>query len=272
VSLVLYFIIGVIFGSFLNVVILRIPKDESVVFVSSHCFSCNAPLKPWHNVPLLSWFFLRGKCAFCGEKISIEYPLIEFLSGVIFVLVFAKLGFYYPAFLVSFAFLSLLALSVIDIKYQMVPDSLNLLAIVFAIFASFEFDGILLNFQNALLAAGGFTLLRFSLSYILTAKERNLALKNRPSWSKKYHTYPFVEVMGEGDIMVAATMGALLGIKLMLVAVFLSALLALPVLLYLQTKSTNSPRVAFVPFLALATFLVYVLDSEAYRFLEALYS
>lgn len=266
----LYFILGAIFGSFLNVVIIRIPEDKSIIFGSSSCTKCNTKLKPWHNIPLLSWVFLRAKCAYCKESISAQYPLIELLSGIIFVLVFTKLSLSAPAFLVAFSFLCLLALSSIDIKYQMVPDSLNLLAILFAIFGAFGYEDISQNFINALLGAGGFTLLRFSLSYILTAKQRYIALKNRASWSKEYHTYSFVEVMGEGDIMVAATMAALLGIKLMLVAVFLSALLALPVLLYLQNKRSQN-RVAFVPFLSVATFLVYIFDSTFYEILVSLY-
>jgi len=69
-------IIGLLFGSFLNVVILRIPNDESVVFGASHCTSCGKALKPWHNIPLFSWLFLRGKCSYCKSKISIQYPLI----------------------------------------------------------------------------------------------------------------------------------------------------------------------------------------------------
>ncbi|MEA3452211.1 MAG: prepilin peptidase, partial [Bacteroidota bacterium] len=67
-------LLGLLFGSFLNVVILRIPKGESVVFGASHCYSCGNSLKPWHNIPLFSWLFLRGKCSFCKTKISIQYP------------------------------------------------------------------------------------------------------------------------------------------------------------------------------------------------------
>ena len=77
-----------------------------------------------------------------------------------------------------------------------------------------------LNLQNALLFAGGFTLLRFSLSYFLTSSAHRQASKTKTSWTSHYQTYPFIEAMGEGDIMVAATIGALLGVKLTLVAIF----------------------------------------------------
>jgi len=85
-ELFIAFILGAVIGSFINVVILRIPKEESVVFISSHCTSCQTPLKPWHNIPIFSWIFLRGRCSFCKTKISAQYPIIEIISGLIFII------------------------------------------------------------------------------------------------------------------------------------------------------------------------------------------
>jgi leader peptidase (prepilin peptidase)/N-methyltransferase len=271
VELTTAFILGILLGSFLNVVILRIPQDESVMNGFSHCPACRNTLKPWHNIPIFSWIFLRGKCAYCGSKISLQYPFIEIVSGFIFFALALKFGLSFPALLIGFSFLTLLALSMIDFKYKMVPDSLNLLALLFAIFGAWSVDGIILNFQNALLFAGGFTLLRFALSYILTSSAHREANKRVTPWSKNYHTYPFIEAMGEGDIMVAATMGALLGVKLTLVAIFLSALLALPVMLFVLKMSKEEQKVPFVPFLAMATFIVYLFDSPILRYIEANY-
>ena len=265
------FVIGILFGSFLNVVILRIPKGESVVFDASHCTSCNAKLKPWHNIPLISWLFLRGKCAYCKSGISVQYPLVEFTSGFIFVVLANKFGLQLPVFFIALSFLMLLALSVIDMRYKMVPDSLNLLAIFFAIIGAWNISGVIINLENALLFAGGFTLLRFALSYYLTSSVYRAGLKTKTSWNKHYDRTPFIEAMGEGDIMVAATMGALLGVKLGLVAVFLSALLALPVMILVLNKSKEQQRVPFVPFLALATFIVYVYDSQILTYIKANY-
>lgn len=270
-EMTLAFIFGIIFGSFLNVVILRIPKDESVVFGISHCTSCNTPLKAWHNIPLFSWIFLRGKCSFCKIKISSQYPIIELISGVVFLTLANKYGLSIPILFVSLSFLMLLALSMIDFKYKMVPDSLNLLAILFAVIGAWNIDGLLTNVQNALLFAGGFTLLRFSLSYLLTSSAHRQANKTKTSWTSNYQTYPFIEAMGEGDVMVAATMGALLGVKLALVAIFFSAVLALPVMLAVQNKSEEDKRVPFVPFLALVTFIVYILDTPIMAYIEANY-
>ena len=184
-ELLIAFFFGITIGSFLNVVILRIPKDDSVVFPSSHCYSCNSKLKPWHNIPIVSWIFLKGECAYCSSKISIQYPIIEFLSGLIFVILAMKFGLSFPIFLVALSFLMLLALSMIDFKYKMVPDSLNFLALIFAIFGAWSVAGALENLQNALLFAGGFTLLRFGLSYLLTSSVHRHAKKTITPWTKK---------------------------------------------------------------------------------------
>jgi len=265
------FVFGLLFGSFLNVVILRIPKEESVVFNGSYCYSCGNKLKPWHNIPLFSWLFLRGKCSFCGSKISMQYPLIELASALIFTLIANEYGISLPAFFIALSFLMLLALSMIDLKYKMIPDSLNLLAIFFAIIGAWSVQGLLLNLQNALLFAGGFTLLRFTLSYYMTSSLYRAGLKTKTSWNKHFDRTPFIEAMGEGDIMVAATMGALLGMKLTLVAIFLSALLALPVMLTVLKKSREEQRVPFVPFLAMATFIVFLFQSPILAYIEANY-
>ena len=220
---------GLLFGSFLNVLILRIPKEESIVFPGSHCPKCNNKLKWWHNIPVLSWLLLGGKCHFCKEKISIQYPLIEVATAVIFALTYWKLQNIPYAIIAGLVFALLLGLSVIDFRYKAVPDSLNLAALTLAIFAS---DTILANFVNALLFAGGFSLLRFYVSYIV----------------KK-------EALGEADIMIAATIGAMVGLKLGAVAIFLSAIIALPVFIIIREKDFEVP---YIPFLALALFIVYM--------------
>lgn len=90
VVLTFIFIIGLIIGSFLNVVILRTISEESIVFPASKCPKCQTPLKWYHNIPLISYIFLRGKCAFCHEHISLQYPFVELLTGIIFVGLFIK--------------------------------------------------------------------------------------------------------------------------------------------------------------------------------------
>ena len=270
-NLIIAFVLGLLIGSFLNVVIVRIPKDESIVFGGSHCVSCGHKLQPWHNIPLLSWILLRGKCAYCKSSISIQYPLVELLSGLIFLAIAWKYDLSFASFFIGMSFLMLLALSVIDFKYKMIPDSLNLLAIFFAVFGAWNVSGVMHNFQNALLFTGGFTLLRFALSYYLTSSVFRAGIKTKTSWNRHYDRTPFIEAMGEGDIMVAATMGALLGVQLGLVAIFLSALLALPVMLLLLGRSAEEQRVPYVPFLALATLVVFLYDSQIMDYIKASY-
>jgi leader peptidase (prepilin peptidase)/N-methyltransferase len=233
---------GLLFGSFLNVLILRIPKEESIVFPGSHCPKCNNKLKWWHNIPVLSWLMLGGKCYFCKEKISIQYPLIELVTAAIFALVYWKLQNVPYAIISGLVFALLLGLSVIDFRYKAVPDSLNLAALTLAIFSS---ETILANFVNALLFAGGFSLLRFYLSFIL----------------KK-------EALGEADIMIAATIGAMVGLKLGAVAIFLSAIIALPVFIVIREKDLEVP---YIPFLALALFMVYMASDFFNTLLVKLY-
>lgn len=248
IAYLLIFLLGCAVGSFLNVLIVRIPKNESVVFPASHCMQCNTPLKPWHNIPVLSWLLLRGKCAFCGAGISVQYPLVELLGGIIFLAIFMKMGIAVPTAGIALTFLLLLALSVIDFYYKMVPDSLNLAALTLAVISVFSLPMLINNAINALIFAGAFSLLRFYLSYLI----------------KK-------EAMGEADIMIAATMGALLGVELTLVAIFLSAVLALPAMLILRDETDESKQVPFIPFLTLATWIVYMFDSEVHAYIGALY-
>ena len=241
-------LIGLVFGSFLNVLIARIPKNENIAFPASHCPKCNTPLKLYHNIPLFSWLFLRGRCAFCKEKISVQYPIVELLTGLIFATVFFKLGLGYMGLVIALSFSFLLALSVIDYYTKMVPDSLNLLALTTAVIAATSLQGFVINFENSLLFVGGFALLRFYLSYLM----------------KK-------EALGEGDLMVAGTMGAMLGIKLGLVAIFVSALLALPIMLLMRNETDESKMVPYVPFLALALFIVYIFDFAFLDYWNSLY-
>ena len=230
------FIFGILIGSFLNVVIYRIPKGESIVFPSSKCQSCQTPLKWYHNIPIFSWLFLRGKCGFCSEKISVQYPLIELTTGLLAVSLFYKLGLVWYMPVVFVVFTLLLALVMIDFKYMAVPDNLNLLALALAIVNPWAIDAL----QNALMAAGGLALLRYYLSFFLNK-----------------------EAMGEGDIIVAGTMGALLGFPLFFYALFIAAILAM-----IPSLLAKDRAVPFVPFLAMGTFIVYIFDTQVDALVE----
>jgi leader peptidase (prepilin peptidase) / N-methyltransferase len=235
---IVVFIFGTMIGSFLNVVIYRIPKGESIVFPASKCQSCQTPLKWWHNIPLFSWLFLRGKCYFCQEKISAQYPMVELLTGIIFIALYFKLGLVWQLPFVAASFAALLALVMIDFEYMAVPDNVNFAALVFALVQ----PDFLIGALYAAIAAGGLYLIGLLSSFI--AKR---------------------EAMGGADVIVAGTMGALLGFPNFFVAIFLSAVLAMIPALIWREKG-----VPFVPFLALATFIVYLYDVQASELLETI--
>jgi len=233
---IVIFIFGTMIGSFLNVVIYRIPKGESIVFPASKCQSCQTPLKWYHNIPIFSWLALRGKCAFCKESIAKQYPIVEFVTGIIFMALYFKLGlvWYLPFMAASFA--ALFALVMIDFKYMAVPDNVNFAALIFALVQPDFLHAVM----YAAIAAGGLYLIGL-LSSLIARKQ----------------------AMGGADVIVAGTMGALLGFPNFFVALFLSALLAM-----IPSLINRKTGVPFVPFLALATFIVYIYDIQAAQILE----
>lgn len=232
---IMVFVFGTMIGSFLNVVIYRIPKGESIVFPASKCQRCQTPLKWYHNIPLFSWLALGGKCGFCKAPIAKQYPMVELLTGILFIALYFKLGLVWHLPFAAASFAALLALVMIDFKYMAVPDNVNFTALLFALIQP-EFLTALLY---ATIAAGGLYLVGL-LSSFLARKQ----------------------AMGGADVIVAGTMGALLGFPNFFIAIFLSALLAMVPALIWREKG-----VPFVPFLALATFIVYLYDTQASQLL-----
>ena len=118
-------LLGLAIGSFLNVVIWRVPRKVSVVRPPSHCPQCETPIRPTDNVPVLSWLLLSGKCRHCGNPIPVRYPLVEASCGVLFAVVAARFGAEWelPAYLVLTA--ALLAISLIDLEHFIVPDRIT---------------------------------------------------------------------------------------------------------------------------------------------------
>lgn len=238
------FIIGITIGSFANVLIYRLPKEIGIVTPPSACPKCGTKIPFYRNIPLISYIVLRGRSGCCSEPISIIYPVVEFFSGVIFTAVFLKIGFGPNLFLIGTLFVFLLALSIIDIKYLVAYDSLNLATLTIALFVYGNFFS---NLENALLIGGGLAFLRFYLSYILNK-----------------------EAMGEGDIIIGGTIGALVGVKLGLAAIFAAAVYALPVSLVVKAITKKEPELPFIPFLSAGLFTVFLCDTCIYSYLTAI--
>lgn len=122
---IIIFLYGIVIGSFLNVCIYRLPKHENIVKVRSHCMNCGYQLKWYDLVPLFSYLFLGGRCRKCKEHISIQYPLIETLNGVLYLIIFAEYGLSVTTLLYCLLFSALLTLSIIDFRTYEIPFGIN---------------------------------------------------------------------------------------------------------------------------------------------------
>lgn len=229
-------VFGMVVGSFLNVCICRMPKNESIVFPPSHCPGCSYQICWYDNIPLLSYLFLRGKCRGCGVHISLQYPLVELLNGVLTLLLFLRFG---PtlAFATLFLFCSaLVVITFIDIEHQIIPDEISLSGIVVGFILSFFIPGY--SWLNSLLGIllGGGTLLLVAYVYQrLTGKDG----------------------MGGGDIKLLAMMGAFLGWKAVPFILFASSLIGsiVGVSIMLLQKKDSKLAIPFGPYLAVGAVL-----------------
>ena len=122
---IIMFLYGIVIGSFLNVCIYRLPKKENIVKVRSHCMNCGYQLKWYDLVPLFSYLALGGRCRKCKQKISIQYPIIEALNGVLYIIIFAEYGFSMTTLLYCLLFSALVTLSVIDFRTYEIPVGIN---------------------------------------------------------------------------------------------------------------------------------------------------
>lgn len=224
---VLAFVLGLIFGSFFNVVIYRLPRQQSLIRPGSHCPSCKHSLAPLDLLPLLSFIFFRGRCRYCGSAISWRYPLVELLTGALFTLAVYLFGLSWET-LAAIVFLSLsLIISFIDLDWQIIPDSLVLFGLA---------TGFVLNFlrpQPGVVSglagmAAGF-LIMAALFYASGGR------------------------MGGGDVKYAAVIGLFTGGKLVWVALFLAFILGalVSLLLILSRRRSLRDPIPFGPFLAL---------------------
>ncbi len=222
-----FFLAGLAFGSFLNVCISRIPRDLSVVSPRSHCPHCEAPIL-WHdNIPVLSWFVLRGRCRKCGEGISLRYPAVELLTAVLFVASYASFGFTWLGLKACVFCFLLLGLIFMDAETGLLPHEFTHLGILvgcaFGLVAAFDAGGttfLLRAFgQREVLSGRELWLLDAAAGAIFGAGFFFIA------WAL-YYLVRKREGMGFGDFALIAMIGAFLGLKLTVLVVFLSPILA----------------------------------------------
>ena len=218
---VLFFLFGIVIGSFLNVCISRIPEGQSVIFPASHCPRCQSPIRPYDNIPVLSWILLRGKCRNCHLPISPMYPIVEFLTGVLFVLAYYSFGLTLPTFKFLIFGCLLIILIVTDIVARILPDAVNWfgfgLALAFStrvppegfsnlLPGSRQLPGMFIGVLDAVAGAafGSLVLLGAATMYKLVRKR---------------------EGMGMGDVKMMAMVGAFLGIRGAFLTILIGTLL-----------------------------------------------
>lgn len=224
--LALVFATGLCIGSFLNVVILRTLSEESIVFPASKCPKCQTPLKWWHNIPVFSYIFLRGKCAFCKEPISIQYPIIELITGIIYTILFMKFGLSIDTLFAWIFAALLIVIAGTDIKEKVVYDvhtyTLLGFGLLYALFITataiyqVHIAGTPLEFSK-------YVLLNNPLSMsILGALAGAVILE---VCARAGYLVAGTRAFGEGDTSIAAGLGAMFGWRTLLVVLALSVLI-----------------------------------------------
>jgi leader peptidase (prepilin peptidase)/N-methyltransferase len=229
-------VFGAIVGSFLNVCIYRIPKAESIILPGSHCPHCQRSIPFYDNIPLVSYLLLRAKCRYCQGPISLQYPLVEGLTALSSFLLFSWFGISW-SYLFYFSFLaSLIAITVIDLYHQIIPDVISLPGIGVGLIASFILPQ--LTFLNSLvgvLLGGG------SLFLVATF----------------YHWLFKREGMGGGDVKLLAMIGAFLGWKAVILTILLGSLVGsiIGVIVMMVKGKDLKYAIPFGPFLSLGAAL-----------------
>ena len=234
----LILLLGFVIGSFLNVCIYRIPKGESIVFPSSHCPLCGHIIRWYENIPVFSYIFiLKGKCSGCKEHISMQYPIVEFVTGILFYIFFLKFGLGILGIKYLF-FICLLVVGVwVDFNYYYIPDRISLSIFVIGIISSFFSIG----FERSVIGAG-----IFALFYIILY-----------GFGESFG----YEIMGFGDVKLAMGIGAMVGyFSLYQVFMFLNIAFILGAIigvgLILLKRKTRKDIIPFGPYIAIAGLVI----------------
>lgn len=199
--LVLAGIVGLCVGSFLNVVIYRVPRKQSLAWPASRCTDCGRALRWWHNLPVVSWVVLRGRCAYCREPISVRYPLVEIGTALVWLVIVWMTP---PGWLLASRLLlgtALVALFMIDLEHQILPNVITLPGIAIGFAFSFVASPGPLDALLGIVIGGG-VLYAIAAGYYLLRKE---------------------EGMGMGDVKMLAMVGAFLGWQPVLLTLVLSS-------------------------------------------------
>lgn len=246
------FVMGAIIGSFLNVCIYRMPRNQSIVFPASHCPHCKKDLYWYDNIPILSYIVLFGKCNFCRKKISLRYPVVELLTASLITALYLKFGVTAQFFVYSAFVCGLIVATFIDMEFREIPDSVSLGGLVAGLVLAPLFPALFdtairhVGFIRSLAGAlvGGGTI------YALGVFGKLLFKK---------------EAMGGGDVKLMAMIGSILGWKFALLSFFIAPLFGAGVGLYMKLR-TGDETIAYGPFLSLAAVITIFFGETILRF------
>jgi len=237
------FIIGACIGSFLNVVIIRGLKNEQFVKGPSHCTTCDYILKWYDNIPIISYIILGGKCRNCHKHISLQYPIVEALTAIAWLLIYLRLGLNIKAILYMIVTASMIVISVVDIKIQEIPSTHQLIILICGI----------IN-----LATGGIAI-KSAIAGLLTIPALLLIM---------FIIVLFVfsiESIGMGDIKLEAVIGLLIGLKPAVTSFYLGCIVALIVhslLRIIKVKGFETNRLPFGPYLCFGAYIAMLYGTE----------
>ncbi len=224
-----YFIFGLLIGSFLNVCIYRIPKKENITTTRSHCMACGNVIKWYDLIPVISYLLLKGRCRNCKAKLSVQYPLIELLNGLLYCLIFAVAGLSIKSVLLCALTSALIVIAVIDWRTYEIPFGLNVFIAVLGFF------NLAVDWPNWLdYVIGSVSVSAFLLILYLVTKGRGI---------------------GGGDIKLMAAAGLFLGVKSTILAFVIGCVLGSVIHLIRMKVSKQDHVLAFGPYLAMGIFV-----------------
>lgn len=222
---IVVFLYGIVIGSFLNVCIYRIPKEEDIVKERSHCMTCGHTLKWYELIPVFSYLLQRGRCRSCGTRLSIQYPLMEVLNGVLYVIIIYKEGITLYGILLCLLCSVLLVLSVIDFRTYYIPIGINICVLLIGvIYTCFDYKNVS-NHLWGMICVSGFLFVL----YLLTKKRG----------------------IGDGDIKLMVGAGAFLGVWPSILALWMACLLGAVIHSTRMKVSKVGHQLAFGPYLAI---------------------
>lgn len=231
------FIFGTVMGSFLDVVAVRLSKEESIIWPGSHCDNCNHKLRWYENIPIISYILQKGRCTNCDCIIPISTLMIEVITGVLYCTSYHSFGFSYE-FVISLIFISsLIAIIVADIEYMIIPDEVIGVGSILIIICELIFYG--LEYTAGKIIAG---VLAFILMYVIKLIGDKLFKK---------------ESMGGGDIKLMFLFGIVIGFPLSICNIFLATFIAFPVAVFMLLSRKDN-LIPFGPFLAMAAILINI--------------